>query len=151
MLDATVPATDSAADLVSAEVEQALLGALLIRNNLHEQVVEIVRPGDFAIPVHGRIYSAIGTAIEHRELADAVTLKPMFDQDNALASRGSGAYLALLMNSAVTFVNVPNLRKSAGLLSVGRWLPPAEISLKIPSGLTPIDRYATFSNPLIRI
>src|SRR6476659_1978488 len=88
-------------DLASAEIERALLGALLIKNDLYEQVVETVHPGHFAFAVHGRIYRAIGTLIEQGERADAVMLKAVFDQDGALASIGGGGYLATLMNSAI--------------------------------------------------
>jgi replicative DNA helicase len=41
------------------EAERALLGAILLQNQLFEEVLEFVGPEDFALPVHQRIFRAI--------------------------------------------------------------------------------------------
>ena len=41
------------------EVEQALLGALLVNNKALERVSEFLKAEQFYNPVHGRIYDAI--------------------------------------------------------------------------------------------
>src|SRR4051812_28899039 len=109
--EVTLLAAYPAADLVSAEIERSLLAALLIKNNLYEQVVEIIRQDDFAIPLHGRIYGAIGAFIDRGERVDAVVLRPMFDQDSALVSKDAGTYLGGIVASAVSLVNAPYYAK----------------------------------------
>jgi RecA-family ATPase len=89
------------------EVEQGLLGALLIDNRVFDQVSDICRPEYFADGVHGRIYTAIATLIDRGEAANPITLKTLFDQDGALAEIGGAQYLARLAGSAVTTINVP--------------------------------------------
>ena len=42
------------------ELEQALLGALLISNASYHRVSPLVTPADFYEPLHGRLFEAIG-------------------------------------------------------------------------------------------
>ena len=81
------------------EAEQALLGAILVNNDAYRRVAEFLLPDHFALPVHGRIYGAIRTLIERAQIANPVTLKNMFEQDEALAEVGGGKYLDRLAAS----------------------------------------------------
>src|SRR5438874_1152025 len=72
------------AELASAELEQSFLGSLLVENRQYERIVEEVSPGDFSLPVHTRIFRAIGTLIERGDWANPLTLKKLFDQDGVL-------------------------------------------------------------------
>lgn len=105
----TVAQTDSFAHLRqpphNLEVEQALLGAILMNNTAYEKINERVRPEYFYDPAHGRIYAAIETLISRGQIADPRTLRGMFEQDPALASVGGGNYLADLVASVVTVIN----------------------------------------------
>jgi len=92
--------------LLNFDAEQALLAALLARNELWYQAAEIVRPEHFADPLHGRIFSAIGKTIQAGTIANVVTLKAEFDSDPALADQGGAKYLALLSASVVTLHNI---------------------------------------------
>src|SRR5215813_2501826 len=87
------------------EAEMALLGALLANNLVFDRVNEFLRPDHFADAVHGRIYDAIGTLIQRGQIANVLTLKSMFDQDEALADVGGGQYLARLANAVVTIID----------------------------------------------
>ena len=98
--------------LSNTEAEQSLLGAILIRNQLYEQAVDLVRPADFANAVHGRIYAAIGKLIDRGQVADHVALKNHFAQDGSLPDIGGVQYLARLVESTVTFVGVPDYARS---------------------------------------
>src|SRR5438105_873503 len=99
--------TDTAVPLPPAntEAEQALLGAMLINNAAYHRVTEFLLPEHFANAVHGRIYAAIAKLIERGQIANAVTLKNLFDQDGALQEIGGAQYLARLAESAVTIIN----------------------------------------------
>src|SRR5262245_49734908 len=68
----------------NTEAEQALLGAILINNAAYHRVIEFLLPDHFGNAVHGRIFAAIGKLIERGQIANAVTLKNLFDQDGAL-------------------------------------------------------------------
>ncbi|MCH6588736.1 MAG: replicative DNA helicase [Proteobacteria bacterium] len=90
---------------VNYEAEQALLGAILENNYAFERVADFLCPEHFADAAHGRIFEAIGKLIERGQQANAITLKSLFDQDEALAEAGGADYLAKLQSSTVTIVN----------------------------------------------
>ena len=87
------------------EAEQGLLGAILVNNRAYEQVGEYLAADQFADPVHGRIFEACGRLIERGQIANPVTLKPLFDQDEALKEIGGAQYLVRLAASVVTVIN----------------------------------------------
>ena len=87
------------------EAEQALLGAILVNNEAIHLVSSFLEPEHFFLPVHGRIYDAVGQMVERREEANPVTLKPYFENDDALKEAGGAQYLARLAGSAVTVIN----------------------------------------------
>ncbi|WP_184381796.1 replicative DNA helicase [Roseococcus suduntuyensis] len=87
------------------EAEQALLGALLANNKAYERVAEFLEPAHFADSVHGRIYAAIARRVENGQLADAVTLRNVFEHSGELAEVGGPAYLAQLLSAMVGIVN----------------------------------------------
>ncbi len=90
----------------SAEIEAALLGALLTNNRAFEKVSEILEPGHFFEPVHGRIYEAAARLIERGQVAGPLTLRHFFEKDEGLAQVGGGQYLFDLAASVVSVVNV---------------------------------------------
>ncbi len=87
------------------EAEQALLGAILTNNLAYGRVSEFLRPEHFAHPAHGRIFDAATRLIEKGQVANATTLKNLFDQDADLESIGGAQYLARLAASATTVIN----------------------------------------------
>ena len=90
---------------VNYEAEQALLGAVLANNRAFEKVADFLRPEHFADEIHGRIFGACGTLIERGQIANAITLKNLFEQEQALAEVGGARYLADLQKSVVTVIN----------------------------------------------
>ena len=93
------------ATLINTDAEHALLGAILIQNRAYDRVVDLVRAEDFGNAVHARIFHAIGTLIDKGQTANPVTLKPIFDHDEALKEIGAARYLARLAGAAVTIIN----------------------------------------------
>ncbi|MCC6006280.1 MAG: replicative DNA helicase [Rhodobacteraceae bacterium] len=83
------------------EAEQALLGAILVNNDVFDKVSSLVGPEHFYDPVHGRIFAAAARRIEKTALASPVTLKPFLADDPGLAELGGPAYLVQLANSAI--------------------------------------------------
>jgi replicative DNA helicase len=107
-----VAKTDSFATLrqppQNLEVEQALLGAILMNNAAYEKIGEILRPEHFYDPAHARIYAAVETLITRGQIADPRTLRGMFENDPALTAVGGADYLADLVASVVTIINTEN-------------------------------------------
>jgi replicative DNA helicase len=108
------------------EAEQALLGAILINNEAYHRVGEYLRPEHFYEPVHGRIFAAMARLIEGVRLADHVTLKLAFEDDEALRELDGAQYLARLARAAESIVNADDygrllhdLALKRGVIQVG--------------------------------
>ncbi len=97
--------TPAAALPMNYEAEQALLGAILDDNSAYDAVAGVLKPEHFADAAHGRIFAAAAKLIERGETASVITLKSMFDRDEALAEVGGAKYLVRLQASTVTLVN----------------------------------------------
>jgi len=84
------------------EAEQALLGALLVNNDVYDRVAAIVNEIHFYDPVHGRIFEIASQRIQKNALASPVTLKAFMEDDEGLAELGGPAYLARLAAASVS-------------------------------------------------
>ena len=93
----------------NVEAEAALLGALMIDNRLVEDVQLKLRPDHFFEPVHGRIYESILRMTDANRVANPVTLKPMFDGDEAMKEVGGPAYLAQLTGSGAAIIGAAHV------------------------------------------
>jgi len=96
----------------NAEIEAALLGAILTNNRAFEKVSEILEPAHFYEPVHGRIYEAAARLIERGQVASPLTLRHFFEQDEGLAQVGGGQYLFDLAASVISVVNVADYART---------------------------------------
>ncbi|NIA70309.1 replicative DNA helicase [Pelagibius litoralis] len=94
------------------EAEQALLGAILANNAAYEKVSDFLRVEHFADGVHARIFEACGKLIERGQIANAIQLKNLFEQESALAEVGGAQYLAQLQSSYVTIINAADYGKT---------------------------------------
>ena len=106
----------------NVEAEQALLGALLVNNDALQYIGDQLVPEHFHEPLHARIFEAIQKFNGKGQIANPVTLKHYFDQDEALADIGGGAYLAKLAASAVTVINIADYSKMIYDLALKRQL-----------------------------
>ena len=64
------------------------LGALLVNNEAIHLVATFLEPEHFFLPVHGRIYAAVMHYVGRREIANPVTLRSCFENDEALQEAG---------------------------------------------------------------
>jgi replicative DNA helicase len=87
------------------EAEKSLIGAIFANNRAYEKVSEFLFPEHFVIAQHGIIYDACSKLIEKGQIADPVTLKRYFEQDESLAEIGGPAYLVELAESMVSIIN----------------------------------------------
>ena len=108
------------------EAEQALLGAILVNNEAYHRVGEFLRAEHFFEPVHARIFECCAVRIGRGQLADPVTLKVLFEEDEALRELDGARYLSRLAHAAETIINaadyghlVHDLAVKRGLIAVG--------------------------------
>ncbi len=106
------PKEENAADFRqpphNVEAEQALLGAILVNNSALYEIRDYLHAGHFYEPVHQRIYDAILKYFDKGLIANPITLKSYFEQDEALKDIGGSDYLAKLASSAVTIIHIPD-------------------------------------------
>jgi replicative DNA helicase len=89
----------------NVEAEKALLGAIFSNNRATEKVSDFLRPEHFFIAQHGAIFEACTKLVDRGQVADPVTLKRYFEQNESLAEIGGTQYLAELAASAVSILN----------------------------------------------
>jgi replicative DNA helicase len=104
------------------EAEMALLGALLANNKAFDKVSEFLRPEHFADERHGRIFDACSKLIQRGTIANPVTLKNYFEQDDALVEIGGTQYLARLAAAVVTVINAADYARTIHDLFLRRQL-----------------------------
>lgn len=81
------------------EIEQALLGALMLDNRQFETVSGFLRWHHFAEPLHQRIYDAAFRLWKKGQPANPISLKPFALKDPALKSVGGPDYLARIVTA----------------------------------------------------
>ena len=104
------------------EAEQALLGALLVNNEKIHIVSGFLLAEQFYQPIHGRIYDAVLKLVERGQMANPVTLKHYFENDDALTDIGGAQYLARLAGSTVTIINAEDYARTVHDLALRRSL-----------------------------
>ena len=78
------------------EAEQALLGSILVNNDIIDEVSNTINPTSFYDPAHTKIYEVIETLNNKGMIANPITLKNYFEKDNMLNEVGGTEYLVKL-------------------------------------------------------
>ncbi len=78
------------------EAEQALLGSILVNNDIIDEVSGIVKPKIFYDPSHIKIYEVIESLNSKGMIANPITLKNFFEKENILNEVGGTEYLVKL-------------------------------------------------------
>ena len=78
------------------EAEQALLGSILVNNDIIDEVSTIVSSAIFYDPAHVKIYEVIESLNNKGMIANPITLKNFFEKDNMLNEVGGTEYLVKL-------------------------------------------------------
>ncbi|MBA3577993.1 MAG: replicative DNA helicase [Sphingomonas sp.] len=140
----------------NVEAEAALLGALMLDNRLVEDVGLKLKPHHFHEPVHGRIYEAILRLTDKNMVATPVTLRPMFDADEAMKEIGGAGYLATLTGSGATLIGardfaqqIYDLALLRALIGVGRDL--VESALDTSEEVAPLDQIERAETELYKV
>ncbi|MBA3666949.1 MAG: replicative DNA helicase [Sphingomonas sp.] len=146
----------SAALPQNIEAEAALLGALMIDNRLVEDVQLRLKPHHFFEPLHGRIYEGILRMTDKNMVANPVTLRPIFDADEAMKEVGGPSYLAQLTGSGAAIIGardfaaqIYDLALLRALIGVGRDL--VESALDTSEEVAPLAQIERAESELYRV
>jgi replicative DNA helicase len=78
------------------EAEQALLGSILVNNDIIDEISTIVNATTFYDPAHVKIYEVIESLNNKGMIANPITIKNFFEKDNMLKEVGGTEYLVKL-------------------------------------------------------
>lgn len=88
----------------NVEAEAALLGAILVNDDIVDAVADIVSPDDFYEPVHGRIFRACVQVHSSGGKVNPITLKPLLGNDPALMEAGGTVYLVQITTTIAGYI-----------------------------------------------
>ena len=78
------------------EAEQALLGSILVNNDIIDEISSIISSNIFYDPAHVKIYEVIENLNNKGMIANPITIKNFFEKDNMLDDVGGTEYLVKL-------------------------------------------------------
>src|SRR5215471_10598365 len=96
----------------SSESERAILGSILLDNGLVAQAVEMLRPADFYVPSHRRVFQAMIFLFEHGSEINPILIAEDLRRDNSMEIVGGMISLSNLsdglprVNSIVPYAKV---------------------------------------------
>jgi replicative DNA helicase len=82
----------------NVEAERSILGAILLDNLSYHQAAEHLKPEDFSLDSHRRIYSRMMDLSESSRSIDMITLCDELDRHKELATIGDAAYISSLLD-----------------------------------------------------
>ena len=94
------------------EAEQALIGSVLVNNDIIDEVSTIINPVIFFDPAHIKIYEVIENLNNKGMIANPITLKNYFEKDNMLNEVGGTEYLVKLTRFSGSVKASCRLRKN---------------------------------------
>ena len=78
------------------DAEQALIGSVLVNNDIIDEVANIISFKEFYDPIHSKIYDMIERLHNKGMIANPITLKTPFEKDENLSEVGGTEYLVKL-------------------------------------------------------
>ncbi len=84
------------------EAEQALIGSILISNDLFDDVTSLIDSSKFFDPIHVKIFETIEMLIAKGLLANPITLKNYFENNDGLKELGGQEYLVKITKFSTT-------------------------------------------------
>ena len=86
------------------EAEQALIGSILVSNDIYDEITLIVSSQKFFDPIHAKIFDTIEMLISKGLLANPITLKNHFENNEGLKELGGQEYLIKITKFSTTSV-----------------------------------------------
>lgn len=88
------------------EVEQSLLGGLLVDQDAINKVADIIGPNDFYRDAHGKIYALIAGLSENNDAIDLITVSSLAKDRGILEAIGGITYLNTLVDLMPSAANI---------------------------------------------
>ena len=94
------------------EAEQALIGSILVSNEIYDEISTRVDSQKFFDPIHKKIYETIEMLISKGLLANPITLKNYFENNEGLKELGGQEYLIKItkfstsVKQAINYANI---------------------------------------------
>ena len=109
------------------EIEQGLIGAILLNNNALDLVGDALEPRHFSEPLHAAIYDIAATMIRAGRMVSPLTIRNFLPPDVSVGDLSLSQYLARLAAEATSVINaadygrgIVDLAQRRALMSVGR-------------------------------
>ena len=106
----------------NAEVEQALLGAILRNNRAFEAAADLLQEHHFYVPEHQVLFGHVKKLIDKGQVASPATLSHIAQGDEILRAAGGTAYLYELATNVVTVLNASDYARTIHDLHLKREL-----------------------------
>ena len=96
----------------NVEAEQALIGSILVSNEIYDEITTIVDAQKFFDPIHVKIFETIEMLISKGLLANPITLKNYFENNEGLKELGGQEYLIKItkfstsVKQAIDYANI---------------------------------------------
>ena len=90
----------------AVDLEEAVLGALMLEKDALTEVIDILQPGSFYKDAHNRIYASIQRLFQRSEPIDLLTVKNDLQKEGELEMVGGAYYLAQLTNKISSAANI---------------------------------------------
>src|SRR5438876_12038628 len=95
----------------SPETERAILGAIILDNTLISQAVELLKPEDFYVPSHRRIFLAMIALFERGAELNPILIGEELKKDNALEMVGGISFITNLIYGLPYSTNITHYAK----------------------------------------
>jgi len=96
----------------NVEAEQAVIGSVLVSNDIFDEISPIINSQKFFDPIHAKIFETIENLIAKGLLANPITLKNHFDNSEGLKELGGQEYLIKItkfstsVKQAIDYANI---------------------------------------------
>lgn len=95
----------------SSEAERAILGGVIIDNSLVSQAIELLKPEDFYVPSHRRIFLAMIALFERGEEINPILIGEELKKESALESVGGISFITNLTYGLPRSTNISHYAK----------------------------------------
>lgn len=95
----------------NVEAERSVLGAILLDNSAYNQAAAMLRPDDFSLDSHRRIFLRITEMEERSRPVDLVTLSEELIRNNELEAIGGVSYISSLTDGLPRLSNIEHYAK----------------------------------------
>jgi len=141
---------------LNIEVEQALLGAILVNNEACDRVSDFLMPEHFHEPLHREIFRIAVQMIRQGKAVNPVTIKTFLPAEEKVGDLTIAQYLARLAAEATTIINavdyghaIYDLATRRNLINIGEDM--VNSAYDAPVDTSPLDQIETAERQLFEL